>query len=81
MTPQALATLEQICVSGESESARVTAATAILDRAWGKPAQSLELSQPDNSADVLRITLERMRRDPVTAQAMLVIAEASAKGE
>ena len=36
-TGAALATLVEICESGESESARVAAATAILDRGWGKP--------------------------------------------
>jgi hypothetical protein len=42
----ALATLHQIATSGESEGARVSAATAILDRAYGKPPQSHELSGP-----------------------------------
>lgn len=35
----ALATLAQIAASGDSESARVSAATAILDRGYGKPPQ------------------------------------------
>jgi Family of unknown function (DUF5681) len=37
-TAAALATLAEICQSGENESARVAAANALLDRAWGKPA-------------------------------------------
>jgi hypothetical protein len=37
-TPMALAMLVEICQNGESESARVAAANAILDRGWGKPA-------------------------------------------
>jgi hypothetical protein len=37
-TPIALATLVEICQSGENESARVAAANALLDRGWGKPA-------------------------------------------
>jgi hypothetical protein len=40
-TPQALETLAQIMVAGESEAARVSAANAILDRGYGKPSQVL----------------------------------------
>lgn len=43
----ALASLVQIATAGESEAARVSAANAILDRAYGKPPQSLEHSGPD----------------------------------
>lgn len=42
----ALKALADIARKGESESARVSAATAILDRAYGKPAQSHQLSGP-----------------------------------
>src|SRR3954453_19086251 len=37
-TETALATLVEICQSGENESARVAAANSILDRGWGKAA-------------------------------------------
>jgi hypothetical protein len=40
---QALKVLVQIATSGESEAARVSAANAILDRAHGKPRQSVEV--------------------------------------
>jgi hypothetical protein len=40
----AIATLAQIAKSGESESARVSAATAILDRAYGRPGQAVEIT-------------------------------------
>lgn len=40
----ALDALIQIAKSGESESARVSAANAILDRAFGKPLTSVELT-------------------------------------
>lgn len=40
-TPQALETLAQIMTAGDSESARVSAANAILDRGYGKPSQVL----------------------------------------
>ena len=36
-TGAALATLVEICQNGGNEGARVAAATAILDRGWGKP--------------------------------------------
>jgi hypothetical protein len=45
----ALKTLAHIATKGESEAARVSAANAILDRAYGKPAQSMALSNPDGS--------------------------------
>ena len=37
-TMTALRTLIEIAERGENESARVTAATSLLDRGWGKPA-------------------------------------------
>ena len=40
-TTAALRTLIEIAEHGENESARVTAANAILDRGWGKPAVPL----------------------------------------
>ena len=42
--PEALKTLHTICTSGSSESARVAAAQALLDRAFGKPRQAIEHS-------------------------------------
>ncbi len=36
-TASALATLIEIATQGSSESARVAAANALLDRGWGKP--------------------------------------------
>jgi hypothetical protein len=42
----AMKTLVDVAKSGESEAARVTAANAILDRGYGKPAQSHEHSGP-----------------------------------
>lgn len=43
-TQTALQALVQIATSGESEAARVSAATAILDRGYGKPMQAVEHS-------------------------------------
>jgi hypothetical protein len=39
-TEAALRTLCGIMVNGDNETARVTAAVHILDRGWGKPAQT-----------------------------------------
>jgi hypothetical protein len=39
--PMAMQVLVDIAEHGESETARITAATAILDRAYGKPAQTV----------------------------------------
>lgn len=41
-TPQALATLERIMTSGEKDRDQLTAALAIIERAWGKPIQPTE---------------------------------------
>jgi len=38
-TGVAIRTLSGIAQNGESESARVSAATVLLDRGWGRPAQ------------------------------------------
>jgi hypothetical protein len=43
----ALQTLVDIAKFGEGESARVSAAIAILDRAYGKPPQAIQHSGPD----------------------------------
>jgi hypothetical protein len=45
LTPQALATLEGVMVDARAPpAARVGAATALLDRGWGKPGQGVEIS-------------------------------------
>lgn len=46
---KALGVLVQIAQAGESEAARVSAANAILDRAYGKPAQSMDHKSSDGS--------------------------------
>jgi Family of unknown function (DUF5681) len=43
LTAEALETLKAVMLNGKAPpAARVGAATAILDRGWGKPAQSIE---------------------------------------
>jgi hypothetical protein len=46
-TDTALQALVKVAKSGESEAARVTAATAILDRGYGRPTQSHEHTGKD----------------------------------
>jgi hypothetical protein len=42
--PEALAALVQVFKHGKTESARVAAATGLLDRAFGRPGQAIALS-------------------------------------
>lgn len=42
-TEAAIATLVAVMEEGESDAARVSAANAILDRAWGRPKQELDV--------------------------------------
>lgn len=46
----AIAALVDVAQSGKSETARVQAAVALLDRGYGKPRQSVEHSGPDGGA-------------------------------
>jgi hypothetical protein len=52
-TEAALLTLVEIATGGSPASARVSAATAILDRAYGKPPQALEHFVPENPLEGL----------------------------
>ena len=49
-SPIALQTLVDICQRGESESARVSAANALLDRGYGRPKDHVELTGKDGAA-------------------------------
>jgi hypothetical protein len=74
LTPAAIETLVDICRNSSNDSARVSAANALLDRGWGKPTQALEHSglgggpvqlQPGplaNFSDDELIQIERMAR-------------------
>ena len=56
--PEAIAALVQIMTEGKSEAARVAAATALLDRGWGKPTQPIA---GDDEAGPVRIArIERV---------------------
>lgn len=56
--PQAIQALALIMESGDSESARVSAANAILDRAYGKPTQQLEHTGKDGGAIKAEVTTD-----------------------
>lgn len=58
--PGALKTLAEISKAGESESARVSAATAILDRAYGKPPQAHQHSGAIGTYDLSKATDEQL---------------------
>lgn len=51
--PQAVAVLAKLMVEAESEQARVAAANAILDRAYGKPTQQIDANVRLNPEDAL----------------------------
>ncbi|UIY28714.1 hypothetical protein LZK73_18460 [Neorhizobium galegae] len=59
---QALMTLVEIAEKGESESARVSAANTILDRAYGKATQSHEHSGP-GGAPIATVNLTNVSAD------------------
>lgn len=65
----ALATLAEIAAGGESEAARVSAAVAILDRAYGKPGQAVDLdvNTPETPERIERIIITAA--DPLTDEA------------
>jgi hypothetical protein len=48
-TVEAIATLRSIMKSSGDDRARVAAATHLLDRAFGKPAQSVDLTNSDGT--------------------------------
>ena len=54
-TETAIETLVEIARSGSSESARVAAAVAILDRGWGKPPVQVQMEPAAPSYRVVRL--------------------------
>jgi hypothetical protein len=62
-TEAAVEALAHIARYGEKEAARVAAATALLDRAWGKPTQSVEHSTPDGTPFPVGITVTFVKPD------------------
>lgn len=52
----AIATLAELAISAQSESARLSAATAILDRVYGRPAQAVDLAAQVDMPDRIIVT-------------------------
>ena len=78
LTGTALATLEEICISGIDESARIKAAVALLDRAWGKPIEKQELTGKDQSPLEVRAVSETLTDEQrvVRIQELFAMAQA-----
>ena len=55
-TAMAIAKLAEIAEHGKSESAQIAAANALLDRAWGKPLQSLHATSQMEEHDFTEMT-------------------------
>lgn len=71
-TPEAIALLVTILNDEKaSASARVSAATALLDRGWGRPPQTIHanLGGEESLQDLLQRLSERRRRDTQAFQA------------
>ena len=51
-TRVAISTLGGIAENGESEAARVSAAQALLDRGWGRAAQTVEHTGKDGDSEI-----------------------------
>lgn len=56
-TNQALSVLVEVMTKGDSAAARVAAANSVLDRAYGKPSQALEVDANLRADVVTRIEL------------------------
>ena len=67
-TPDAVKALADIMRTSESDQARVAAATAILDRGWGRPMQSLglEIKDTETAAAMLEAARKRAREGQPT---------------
>jgi len=61
-TEMAIQSLAGIAQNGESESARVSAASVLLDRGWGKPTQPIS-GDAENPLQVIQ-RIERVIKDP-----------------
>lgn len=55
-TERALQALVAVATTSRSDAARVSAATALLDRGWGKPAQMI-VGDPENPIPIAGVTL------------------------
>lgn len=75
-TTRAIQRLAELLESPD-ERVACSASVALLDRAWGKPAQSIEVKGDTADADAGRQRIEALRANPVTRAALLILAEAT----
>ena len=57
-TDEALKTLARICKNGQSETAQISAACALLDRGYGRPTQQVETGSPGEFSRMSDVELE-----------------------
>lgn len=55
-TAEAIEALVAICTKGKSEAARASAAVALLDRGYGRPAQTMDITHHTPAVDDLSDT-------------------------
>jgi hypothetical protein len=68
MTPKALATLKQVMDDPKSPpAARIGAATAVLDRGWGRPTQVIEGQVGLTFERMILMAIEREERQSLPA--------------
>lgn len=69
-TAQALSTLVAIMANADAPAtARVSAANAVLDRAWGKPRQDFEFSSGTDPIAAIQRARQRVHRQRQTMDA------------
>ena len=67
-TQDALKTLHEVCIRGVSEAARVAAACAILDRAYGRPKQQVDMNLGERPNYVVGIDKSQFEDDGLFEQ-------------
>lgn len=82
LTTDALKVLEEIMREGQNEGARVRAAETILDRAWGKAAQQVEVTGSEGGPVQIagmHVDLKSLGSDDFRALRALVLKSAVVK--
>jgi hypothetical protein len=69
-TPEAIQALAD-ALADESVTARISAATALLDRGWGRPAQSVTVSGDAENPLALSVDVEKLNPEQLRALASI----------
>lgn len=77
-TQAALDTLAEICEHGEDEKARITAAVALLDRAWGKSIEHTAITDDRAPLEAVAVVLTEGERAERVAVLLAKAAERKA---